>query len=352
MFGHKDSTSSSRTSTLRASGARVGIQMRGDLLSLVRVRHESGQMPMIERLQHLDVELSRRADAIRRLAGIGVLRDAKVCVLLAPGEYDLYQVPAPNVPADEMRDAVRWQLRGTLPYSPEDATVDFVRVPPPAADANPSKPTLLVVAAPKATVEQTIAPFLAAGAELDSVDVPEFAQRNLAALVAANDGRGTLAWLSFDTDALLLTAQRQRDLSFARRIHLAGAGTTVGVETETTAAHLVERIVTQVQRSLDLFERQSGQPAVSQLIIGPHRHGAQIARQLADRVALATREFDPEQSLRWAADVPTSGGGWNECISALGAALRSEADATRQGAAPSGLAFVRGAMARWFRKAA
>src|SRR5258706_1548727 len=169
MFGHKlISTSPSRTPALRVAGARVGIQMRGDLLALVRVRHEPGQTPMIERLQNVDVELTRRADAIRRLANMGVLRDAAVCVLLAPGEYDLYQIPAPNVPADEMREAVRWQFRGTLPYSLEYATVDFVPVPPPAADATPSKPMLLVVAAPKATVEQTIAPFLAAGAELDS----------------------------------------------------------------------------------------------------------------------------------------------------------------------------------------
>lgn len=317
--------------------AHVGLQFRGDQLALARlVMRESGA-PLVEQLSIVPAEAARRGEAVRRLAHTGVLRDARVHLVLAPGEYDLYQLPAPNVPDDEMRDALRWQLRGTLPYAPEVAEIDYVRVPaPPEAADQAIKPGVLVVAAPRATVDELVAPFAAVGIEVHAVDVPEFSQRNLALLGAHGDiaADGCVAWLSFDADACVLTVQTganhpvSGDLCFTRRIHIPGANgapPNAVLETEHTVTYLIERIVTQVQRSLDVFERQSGQPAVLALTVGPHRHGAQVASELSDRLALACRTFEPARVLQTAADLPVADAHpWAEGLAALGAALRAE----------------------------
>ncbi len=322
---------------------RVGLQLRGDHLALARVDTGSGATPRVEQLQWLHVEQARRGEAVRRLANTGVLRDAHLCLVLAPGEYDLYQLPAPNVPDEELRDALRWQLRGTLPYAPEDAEIDFARIPTPAqGEPNAmAKATVLVVAAPRATVEQLVAPFVAAGLEVGAVDIPEFAQRNLALLSpqapstrSGAQTSGCVAWLTFDSDACVLTVQtgaghpQANELCFTRRIHIPGAqGSTPhgASEADHIVNHLIERIVTQVQRSLDVFERQSGQPPVTMLTVGPQRYDVAIAQTLADRLALVCHTFDASAHLQLARDVPAIENPlWTDSLIALGAALRVE----------------------------
>ncbi len=343
-----------------ASGVRtrVGLQFRGEQLALARVHVDAGAAPQLERLQCIHVELAQRAQAIRQLANMGVLRGADVRLVLSPGEYDLYQLPAPNIPDDEIREALRWQLRETLPYSPEDAQIDHTRIPEPAATdrAAASKPSVFVVAAPRATVEQLVSPFTAAGIAVSAVDVPEYCQRNLAMLqkhavgpvgqanplesaepdiaMGGAHSTGCVAWLSFEADACVLTVQtgaehrQPHELCFTRRIHIPGADGSAShgsIETDHTVSYLIERIATQVQRSLDVFERQSGQPAVVRLTVGPHRHGATLAQTLADRLALVCHLFNPAERFEPSNDHPPAHStAWADALFALGAALRTE----------------------------
>lgn len=343
---------------------RIGIQMRGDALELARVNVTPGAMPRVEQLQSAHVEQARRGEAIRRLAHSGLLRDAQLRLVLTAGEYDLYQLPAPNVPEEELRDALRWQLRGTLPYAPEDAEIDFVHIPTPTQDADnaSNKAAVLVVAAPRATVEQLVAPFTAVGVEVGAVDVPEFSQRNLAMLTplspvmtstallgpstriglpAPTQTVGCQAWLSFDRDACVLTVQTgaghamPHELCFTRRIHIPGAdgsGVNPAFDTDQSVNYLIERIVTQVQRSLDVFERQSGQAPVALLTVGPHRYGIAIAQTLSDRLALVCHTFEPDSYLQLVPGLPGNESMlWGNGLAALGAALRIEHKVSTEG---------------------
>jgi MSHA biogenesis protein MshI len=236
----------------------------------------------------------------------------------APGEYDLVQVNTPAVPDDELRDALRCQLRGSLPYSPDEAALDFVRVPQ-AAEA-PQRPTLLVLVAPRSTVTLAVAPLLDCGVDIEAVDVPELAQRNLLQLAGAGDG--TTAWLGFESNACLLTVHVGTVLAFARRIPVTGLAH--DVETEHQLAYLSERIGTQVQRSLDLVERQLGQPPASRILLSPHRHAQRIARDVAERTGLQANVFDPLLALHVAEPGMTPDIWGHDVMIALGAALRVE----------------------------
>lgn len=336
-----------------ATRTRIGLQFRGDQLALAQVTVDDKGAPRIERLAWTLAEAARRTEAIRRLAYSGLLRDAQVSIALSPGDYDVHQIQAPNVPAEELRDALRWQLRSTLPYAPEEAAIDFVRIPPPAATSDvPARPALLVVAAPRATIEQSVAPFITAGVDVHAVDIPEFAQRNLALLgPAPTDATGSVAWLSFDHDACLLTVQtRAGDICFTRRIHVAGAnGRSDAIETDHTVGYLLERIATQVQRSLDVFERQSGQPTVTILTVGPHRHAAMIASELAQRLSIDAAVFEPARLFALTAEAPNADSPmWTDGLAALGVALRTDtaAMAAPRGSIASALASAFGSWRR------
>lgn len=327
-------------STLRSLGlargaasqdGRVGVVFAPEHATLARTKGDDDAAPRLLALQRVAADAGRRGDVVRRWRDTGHLRDSRAVVVLAAGEYDLLQMAAPNVPDEEVRDALRWQLRGTLPYSPEEAALDFVRLPQ-AAEA-PRRHTLLVVVAPKSTVALAVAPLVEHSIEIEAVDVPEFAQRNLQALPLHSLGNTTgntntpssSAWLGFETNACLLTVQSEGALVFARRIPVSGMAQ--AIDGEHQRAYLADRLGTQVQRSLDLVERQLGQPAVAALTVSPHPHGAYFARELAERTALPVQVFDPAALAAHAHDARAAAS-LREALShdhmlALGACLRA-----------------------------
>lgn len=299
--------------------AVVGAQWAGAELALARVSRS--EPPLIEQVAVLPAPPESRAELVKRLAQGPLLRGASVVLTLAPGQYDLHQVAAPAVPADELHDALRWQLRASLAYAPEEAALDFVRIPRAADSA--AKETLLVVAAHRPTIDTVVAPFITHGVAVEAVEVPEFGQRNLDHLGPRVEG--TSAWLGFERETCLLTTHVRGELAFARRMLLPGANlNAIDADLPESAAHVTERIVTQAQRTLDTFERQSGLPAVSRITVGPHRHARAIVAELAERLGIVAEHFDAGASFEfdadaalWAGELPAG------ALAAIGAALRS-----------------------------
>jgi MSHA biogenesis protein MshI len=240
-----------------------------------------------------------------------------------------------------MREALRWKLRDVLPYAPEDAVIDFVRLAH-GAEAGTAE-SLFVVAAPRRSVAQAVAPLMAAGADLQAVDIAEMAQRNLLSqLPGAEEGR---ALLGLEESSALLTVVHQGALCLARRIQNPRS---MGVEDE-DPEHVAMRIATQVQRSLEVVERQSGLAPVRTVWVGPHPYCALIARCIAEQTSLECVQLDLQAELRFApavAELPSE----RVCGApvAIGAALRSErpgvADRSAQeGSASSWLARLKAA---------
>jgi len=301
----------------RTPGLLVGLQFVQDHMAVARVRVAARGQPTLEHLQCVPAPAGRRDEPVRRLLHTGLLRQARVVVVLAPGQYDTYQVAAPAVPDEELRDAVRWQLRGVLPYPPEEASLDFVRLPQ-TGEGTAHRPALLVFAARRDVVAQAVAPLETARIEVTAVDVPEMAQRNLAEL----DPRpgATTCWLAFEADSALLTVHYDADMCFARRITLPAGGA------ELQERQAIERLCTHVSRSLDLFERQSTLPPVARLTIGPHRFAESLVTAMVDRVGVEVNVFALEAALRagpaLSADALEAA---TECMPAVGAALRAAA---------------------------
>jgi MSHA biogenesis protein MshI len=310
-----------RRARLSADGVLLGAQWVGGELVLARA-HRDLDRPKIEQIAIVPAPQESRAELVKQLADTRLLAGTSVVLTLAPGQYDLHQLAAPAVPAEELRDALRWQLRGNLAYAPEEAAIDFVRVPHGAESRN--KETLLVVTAHRPLIEGAVAPFIANGVFVEAVDIPEFAQRNLARLSGA--GEGTDAWLGFERETCLLTAHLNGELAFARRMLLPGANhNAIDADTPESIMHVTDRIVTQAQRTLDTFERQSGLPPVTRLTVGPHRHAASITDALADRTGLIVTRFNARTMFEFGADAANCS---NElppaALPAVGAALRIE----------------------------
>src|SRR5688500_18366249 len=62
------------------------------------------------------------APALRKaFRSSGLSQRAETATLLAPGEYQIVSVEAPDVPAEEMKVAVRWKLKDVIDFPVEEA---------------------------------------------------------------------------------------------------------------------------------------------------------------------------------------------------------------------------------------
>ncbi len=240
--------------------------------------------------------------------------------LLRTGDYQVVQVDAPNVPAQEARSAVRWRIKDMIDCPVEAAAVDALFIPQPEKAAGRT-PQMLAVAARNEVIAATVKPFNDADIPLEVIDIPELAQRNFAHCLEA-ESRG-LALLAFDEQSALLTFTSGGELYQHRRIDVSIGSLSSAFPDQRSA--LYDRLVLELQRSLDHFDRQFHHVAVAKVVVTPLPGAEDLGEHLAASLDVPVQllylseimDFPsiPElhEPLRQA-----------QCLQLIGAALRQE----------------------------
>ena len=184
--------------------------------------------------------------------------------VLASGEYQVLPVEAPNVPAEEIKTAIRWRLKDMLDYPVDEATLDIMNTQQDKNSPAKNQP-MYAVAARSKSIESCQSLFSQAKIDMRVIDIPEMAQRNIATLLQA-EGRG-VALLSFNAEGGLLTITFAGTLYLSRRIDVTLSQLTQpGVEQKNVC---YEKITLELQRSLDYFDRQYNFITLPKLILAP-----------------------------------------------------------------------------------
>ncbi|MBU1236891.1 MAG: agglutinin biogenesis protein MshI [Gammaproteobacteria bacterium] len=256
-----------------------------------------------------DIEVVKRLRAGKRL-GSGR------CTLLLPhGHYQLLQVEAPAVAAEELQNAVRWKIKDMVDFPVEDAGIACL---PPVAGGRAGQ--IYVAAASRGVLQSWVRVFQDANAPLHAIDVPELAQRNVAALF--EDKNRGLALLSFDDSGGRLTFTFQGELYFSRNIDVApGEMANLGDE----AGPLAERILVDVQRTLDNVDRSYSAIPISRVLVLPPPGAARFVEYLRENL------YQPVEALDFSRHIDLAGvralanpSVQSQALSAIGAALREE----------------------------
>ena len=224
------------------------------------------------------------------------------------------------MPATEIKSAVRWQLKDLLDYPVDAATVDVASVPKDKSN-NARAQYVYAVSAQSARIAARMKLFRSARFPLEAIDVPEMAQRNVAHLFE-QQARG-LALLAFDDVGGLLTFTASGELYMSRRTEITAAQLTE-VQGEAREQTL-DRLVLELQRSLDHFDRQFSYVGVSRLLVAPLAVDLGLERHLSDNLGLPVDMLDLSQVLEFAGAPelrdPTRQG---YRLHIIGAALRQE----------------------------
>ncbi|GIZ52433.1 hypothetical protein NCCP691_24470 [Noviherbaspirillum aridicola] len=184
--------------------------------------------------------------------------------MLAADEYQILSVDAPNVAPDELKTAIRWRLKDMLDYRVDDATVDVLDIP---VDKNaPARNhQMYAIAARNQMIEDRQKLFETARVPLRVIDIPEMAQRNIAALLEP-EARG-LAMLSFSDEGGLLTITHEGELFLSRRIDV--SADQLADDSPDARQRAYDRVTLELQRSLDHFDRQYHYVTMSSLMLAP-----------------------------------------------------------------------------------
>ncbi|MGA7800053.1 MAG: agglutinin biogenesis protein MshI, partial [Gammaproteobacteria bacterium] len=237
--------------------------------------------------------------------------------VLALGDYQLLLTEAPDVPPAELRAAMRWRIRELIDFHVDDAVIDVFDAP--AASAGGAQRQMYVVVARAALIEAQVASLQELKLDLQAIDIPELALRNVAARLPEDESG--LAMLYFGEERGVIVLTRQSDLYLARTLEvgyrqLAGAG-------PEEAERLTETLALEVQRSVDYYDRHFMQAPVTTLVLTPLPEPvAGLAGGLQQSLGMQVRELALDEVVELAAPVDRTLAG--HCLLAVGAALREE----------------------------
>lgn len=299
----------------------MSMQFMPDGVCLVHVRPVTDGKPLVTFCAH---HLADPAEgpALEKMGKDTHLNRYRCTFMLNSGEYQMLVVEAPNVPPAELKTAVRWRLRDMLDFPADDATVDVLDIP---ADKNAQSRnrSLFAVAARNEIIKKRMADFAAAKLPVSVIDIPELAQRNIAALLEET-GRG-MALLSFDENGGLLTFTFSGELYSSRHIEIP-LSQLIQSDSE-QKQRFFDRITLELQRSMDSFERQFSFITISKLVLAPLPPEVNLEAYLASNLYLPVSTMSLEEVFDFSAVSGAAPELQQQCFLALGAALRTEEEA-------------------------
>ncbi len=263
----------------------LAVANRDGVVDLAHIHAGVGGRPEVTLCESFRKE-GAEADVYARLRKQYGLDRYRATTSLRFGEYQFLQVEPPDIPPDEIREAMRWRIKGMVEFPVDKATLDVLELPE-AAEGGRSR-FVFVVCAPNEVLGARIQTLQQAKIDIEAIDVPETVQRNIAALYEP-PGRG-VAMLGFSSEGGLLTFTYRGELLAFRRLEITLDQLSNADPDERHA--LFDRIVLEMQRSLDTFEHQHHYVSLAHLLVMPLPEEIGLAAYLAQNLYVPVEAAD------------------------------------------------------------
>jgi MSHA biogenesis protein MshI len=348
----------------------IGVDFQPDRIALAHIMHaeQPGAKPRLKQCAFKDIDSQSQTESgglssvLHKTAQSFPVNQFECNSSVSGGQYELLLVDAPNVESSELKQAVRWRIKDQLSYHIDDAVIDVFEIP---GQQSTRAKLMYVVTSQRQDLDQQVSLFKQAGMSIQSIDIYELAQRNIAAIMPEDkDGVVTLRMNKSDG---LLTITRNGVLYLTRKIdfgcqrleQVMNASSDDGVELsldeldpvdeqsehealnelDSTSESLAEfsepaqlseqsrliidEVVLEIQRSLDYYVSHFNQRAVSKIIIAPLvREVPGVLEYISDMLGIKTEIIDFNKYLDVAK--PLSNEMQSRCFDAIGLALRQD----------------------------
>jgi len=194
-------------------------------------------------------------------------------LVLASSQTQVVQIDKPNIPESELNDALKWQIKDLVSYSPDDMVLDYFDGPTLAGGSE----KVNVICASKKDLLTLIEPLNQNGIMLKTITTEEFAFASL--IPVQNDA--CLMVCQQPNEEIILLIVKQGKVFFSRRLR--GFTQIASKSEEELSFEIIDNLSLEIQRSTDYFERQLKQAPIRSIeVIVPMVNEAILARKLAE----------------------------------------------------------------------
>lgn len=195
------------------------------------------------------------------------LKQAPCVSLIAKHDVQMFQLEKPAVEDEEMLQAVSWKLKDLISFDINAAVVDVFGFP---GSSKNSSQHINAVVANESVVASYVDKIKQSGLELTVIDIHDLVAKNLGRV---NDFSGkTIAMLQFAENDGLLTIYHDQDLYVARDIKIGLLDIEAALGEDES---LYDKMLLELQRSMDYFESFYGLGLVQKMLVFPQSNASE-----------------------------------------------------------------------------
>lgn len=244
-----------------ASPGITGIGVNREGIAITRITRGTDHRPVLLAGEYISFDdKTAPGETLRALGQKYFLQKGCCNSVLEGADYKLLLTEAPEVPDEELPTALRWRIKDLIDAPVNDVTLDILKVP---AVSGAQRKSVFVVAVRNETIRQHADLFKNAKVNLQTIDIAEMAQRNIAALLP-QDKTG-VATLSLRPQHSLITLTREGELYMSRTLNIGLDALKSPFQREAAS----NQVVLEIQRSLDYYESHLRQAPIRQLALLP-----------------------------------------------------------------------------------
>jgi len=165
------------------------------------------------------------AETLKSLLSEVGLKTKKVRLTVSGSGVHIKRISIPSLPKAELKEAVRWEIKDSLPYPVETAQIDF-QILNEYVEDNVKKLDLITVACPKELVDRTLSIAEGAGLQPSHLDVGPFALWNTLLTWDRIKKEETIAAIDLGSEKTGIYLFKDKRLQFCREVTPAGADIT------------------------------------------------------------------------------------------------------------------------------
>lgn len=231
------------------------------------------------------------AQALDRVAGASRLEGASIAITVSDRSLVIRPLVLPKMPADELAEAVRWEARRQVPYDLGDAVIDYV-VTGETTEGTATRYEVLLVAVEGRGVREALAAIEKTRGRVKVVDVNPLALRNTLRMTRPEEG--TVVYVDIGGQRTEVNLFKQSRLRLTRSVETGGehctrafadAARLSAAEAEAlkrekglfafssgspeleSAAAPIDRIILEVQRSIDYYRAQTRDREIQRVLL-------------------------------------------------------------------------------------
>ena len=292
-------------------------------------------------------ELGYLGESLKALLREEGLKPGKVSLTVSGSGVNLSRIAIPSMSKAELKEAVRWEIKGHLPFPIETARIDF-HILKEFVEDNVKKLDLIVVACPNHLIDRTLSIAEGAGLQPIHLDVAPFALWNTVKAWHRFEKEEVVALIDLGAEKTGIHLFQDGILQFSREVTPAGADITraimegAGLEEEANLLYeraerikqkvgillegdqermvdvlrqaqdesinlskisflvrpVLERLVAEIGRSLDYYRNQFNRERIDRVLLtGGGANLKNIASYLAGELRLPVECFNPLQEI-------------------------------------------------------